>query len=216
VPPPVLNRIAATISSWPNSTNYRPDLDYPFRVNELMPVSNTTIPDDFGEFEDWVEIVNVSDQPASLAGWHLNDDFDGPYHWSLPDMVIPLGGFIVVWADDEPLQGHSTPRSSSPDRERMSPSSRRWRRGGGVDHVVSGSMGPDQSMGRFPDGLGDWLLMPTPTPGTANATPVPVPGFPPPPFATWLGVPGPNPFAERTHLPTPPRSDSRSIFTCTT
>lgn len=67
----------------------------PLILSEYMS-SNSAIPDDTGEFSDWVEIVNRSDGPVSLRGYALiNDQKAG----SLPDTTLPAGGCLLVYCD---------------------------------------------------------------------------------------------------------------------
>ena len=44
-------------------------------INEFMASNDTTISDNFGEFDDWIEIVNISADSVNLYGWYLTPDF---------------------------------------------------------------------------------------------------------------------------------------------
>ena len=43
-------------------------------ISELMPVNRTTLADDDGDFSDWIEIHNPTDQPVNLLNHGLSDD----------------------------------------------------------------------------------------------------------------------------------------------
>ncbi|MGK0188397.1 MAG: hypothetical protein ACI9R3_004191 [Verrucomicrobiales bacterium] len=51
-----------------------------------------------GAFDDWIEIHNSGDSPASLDGWHLTDDSGIPFKWSFPAIEVPANGYLVVFA----------------------------------------------------------------------------------------------------------------------
>jgi len=80
------------------------------RINEVMADNGTAFADEFGEFDDWVEIRNMGAEPVNLAGMYLTDDFGDHRNWQLPDVVIEASGFLVVWCDNQPEQGplHAT------------------------------------------------------------------------------------------------------------
>ena len=44
-------------------------------INEIMASNDQTIADEFGEFDDWIEIYNNGNQSINLFGYHLSDDF---------------------------------------------------------------------------------------------------------------------------------------------
>ena len=49
-------------------------------------------------YPDWIEIHNNGVGPANLAGWTLTDDPEDLGKWALPAVVIPPGGYQVVFA----------------------------------------------------------------------------------------------------------------------
>ncbi len=70
-------------------------------ISEFMAVNDSTLANEAGEFVDWIEIHNATDQPASLNGWYLTDDADQLGRWQFPDVSIPADGYQVVWASGE-------------------------------------------------------------------------------------------------------------------
>jgi hypothetical protein len=74
-------------------------------INEFMADNDSGIQDEFGEFEDWVEIANLGIHPAILDGYYLTDDITLPTQWALPDTTIPPGSHIIIWCDGEPTEG---------------------------------------------------------------------------------------------------------------
>ena len=76
------------------------------QINEWMASNDTTLADAAdGDFDDWIELHNHSQKEIDLAGWGLTDDKQSPRKWLFPEGAkIPAGGFLLVWADDEPHQ----------------------------------------------------------------------------------------------------------------
>lgn len=76
------------------------------QINEWMASNDTTLADAAdGDFDDWIELHNHSQHDVDLAGWGLTDDKQSPRKWLFPEgATIPAGGFLLLWADDEPHQ----------------------------------------------------------------------------------------------------------------
>lgn len=55
-----------------------------------------------GEYYDWVELRNLSDQPVSLAGWRLGDSVDQRDAFELGDAALPPGGTLIVYCAPRP------------------------------------------------------------------------------------------------------------------
>ncbi len=77
-------------------------------ISEFMASNQATLPDEDGEFPDWIEIQNPTDQPVQLGGWYLTDDAENLSRWPLPNRTLAPGGFLVVYAsgkDRRPVAG---------------------------------------------------------------------------------------------------------------
>jgi len=138
-------------------------------INEFMASNDTTIADTSGEFADWVEIYNPSDEAVDLAGMTFSDGDDASVMpTGFPDITtIPAGGFIFVWFDKDPEEGplHINAKLSDGgesvilfDTDGTTV----------IDSIDFGEQFTDVSMGRFPDSSDTWDLTVTPTPGAAN------------------------------------------------
>ena len=148
-------------------------------INELMPgnTKNTTIVDEYGEHDDWIELYNAGDKDASLAGYYITDDQTDPFKRSLPtEAVVPAKGFLILWADDTPTQG---PLHLPFGLSKTGESAWLCDPDGKVLSGTSYSAPPvsDSSFARYPDGTGTFAWCATPTfqqsNGTACATGVP-------------------------------------------
>jgi hypothetical protein len=67
-------------------------------LNEFLARNDKGITDVDGKTSDWVELYNPGDGPMAMAGWALTDDVEDPQQWVFPDVSIPAGGYLVVFA----------------------------------------------------------------------------------------------------------------------
>ncbi len=73
----------------------------PVIVNEYLASNDSILQDEDGDYSDWIELYNATDDPVSLLGWGLTDNESRPDKWLLPDVTIAPGGFLVVFASDK-------------------------------------------------------------------------------------------------------------------
>jgi hypothetical protein len=74
-------------------------------VNELMPVNSSTEADQNGEFDDWIELYNLSSSSVNLSGYYLSDNKKEPGKWKIPQgTIIASKGYLIVWADNDTTQ----------------------------------------------------------------------------------------------------------------
>ncbi|MCG9129009.1 CotH kinase family protein [Candidatus Poribacteria bacterium] len=71
-------------------------------INELMAANSTSIVDPQGDYEDWIELYNASNETVSLSGMYLTDKLDNLTKWKFPDnsSILP-NGYIIVWLDED-------------------------------------------------------------------------------------------------------------------
>ncbi|MDR9366343.1 MAG: CotH kinase family protein [Balneolaceae bacterium] len=140
-------------------------------LNEILSSNETTLADEDGDFEDWIEITNLGDEPINLSGFGLSDDEDEPFKWTLPDTTIQAGDFMVIWASDK---DRATPGSElhtnfgvSADGEEIFLT---HSDGTLLDQSPERELEEDISIGRQLDGTGEWFRFDEPTPGEPNTT----------------------------------------------
>lgn len=137
-------------------------------VNELLASNSTVVADpDFGDFADWIELYNAEPDAVDLSGYTLTDDLEEPDRWQIPDgTIIPAGGFLLIWADDEDTGLHTDFKLSAGGEQvgLYAPD------GTAVDTLTYGEQTTDISLGRSPDGGQSFQLFETPTPGASNST----------------------------------------------
>jgi len=67
------------------------------RINEVV-ASNDVLLDDERDSPDWFELYNYGTTDISLNGWTITDKFDKPKKWTFPEMSLPAGGYLPIWA----------------------------------------------------------------------------------------------------------------------
>ncbi|MGB0929860.1 MAG: CotH kinase family protein [Chitinophagales bacterium] len=75
------------------------------RINEFMVSNNETLMDEFGEYDDWIEIYNAGNTPVYMGDKFLTDNLSKPDKWQLPDVMLASKDFLLIWADNQPEQG---------------------------------------------------------------------------------------------------------------
>jgi hypothetical protein len=144
-------------------------------INEFMALNNSVIVDEYGDYDDWIEIYNPGTSAVDIGGYFFTDDLTVTTKSQVADTAssettIPAGGFLLFWADQETSQGvrHLDFKLS----------------GGGedvglfgpdgftpIDTYTFGSQLPDTSMGRQTDGSATWVAFGgNPTPDASNGT----------------------------------------------
>ena len=138
-------------------------------VNELV-ADNTNYPDNFGEFDDWIEIYNASPQTISLANKFLTDDFQVPNKWQMPNISIAPNQFLLFWADNQTTQGmnHTNFKISKSGEqigiyEQTSPNVFTL-----IDTLTFGMQSTNVAFGSMPDANRPALKLPSATPNQSN------------------------------------------------
>ena len=67
-------------------------------VSEFVASNQEGLRDVDGDRTDWIELYNNCNENVSLDGWHLSDDPANLFKWSIPDVTLAPGGFLLVFA----------------------------------------------------------------------------------------------------------------------
>ncbi len=127
-------------------------------INEFMASNSNAQPDQDGEYDDWIELYNNSDNPIDLGGYFLSDDVSDLTRWTFPAGTVINGkGYLIIWADsDEDQDGlHANFKlSAAAESIVLSDAS-------GViqDHISYVDQVTDISFGRYPNGTGNFQSM---------------------------------------------------------
>jgi hypothetical protein len=138
-------------------------------LNEFLARNDSQGQDEAGEFDDWLEIVNITYGSLEIAECFLSDDPDDLLKWEFPSDTPPIlpGECLLVWCDEDDDQGslHCNFKLSGsgeflaltgPDGSTV------------LDSLTFGPQETDISWGRLPDGVGAWQALEQPSPGALN------------------------------------------------
>jgi hypothetical protein len=70
-------------------------------ISEIMAQNTHSLPDENGDFSDWIELHNTGPAPVNLEGWHLTDEKLVPDKWTFPAVTINPDGYLVVFASQK-------------------------------------------------------------------------------------------------------------------
>ncbi len=142
-------------------------------INELLASNQSTITDEFAEFDDWVEIYNPGAQSINLAGYFLSDNPNDLMKWMFPlnapsETELGADDYMILWCDNLVDQGplHVGFRLTAdgevlyltgPDGVTV------------IDFIEFGQQQTDISYGRTCDACPNWTYFNVPTPGAANS-----------------------------------------------
>jgi len=124
-------------------------------INELMSDNSSTLPDEDGDWSDWIELYNSSEVSINLNGYHLSDDRESLDKWTLPDIDLQPKSFLIIIASGkdskniDELHANFKIASNGEAIYLSSPSTM-------IDSTASVSLKSDQVYQRFPDGGDDW------------------------------------------------------------
>lgn len=83
---------------------YENDLN-PIVINELMAVNYLTAADQNNQFDDWIELHNLSSVTVDISGYYLSDSKSNPTKWTVPAGTKISGhGYLIFWADKDTTQ----------------------------------------------------------------------------------------------------------------
>tara|TARA_X000001036_G_scaffold312366_1_gene290945 strand:+ start:5987 stop:6511 length:525 start_codon:yes stop_codon:yes gene_type:complete len=141
-------------------------------INEFLASNDYCCTDESGDYDDWVELYNDSDESIDLGGMYFTDTpgDDNPY--LIPDTdpsesTISPRGYLILWCDDDQEQGvlHLSKKLKGSgesiiliDKDGATV----------IDSLTFSSQTTDISMGRNTEDLDEWIFFETPTPGSSN------------------------------------------------
>jgi len=67
-------------------------------INEVQTSNKSTISDEDGDFEDWIELYNAGVSAVNLYQYGLSDDQSEPFKWRFPSVILEPKGQLLVFA----------------------------------------------------------------------------------------------------------------------
>lgn len=136
----------------------------PVVINELMPSNNNYLTDNYGDYDDWLELFNPNPYSVNLSDCSLKL---GTNQWTIPNgTVIEPNGYLLFWMDNEEYQGKDHASFKLPNSGNSiilsDPND------GLIDFVNYTTTATDSSYGRFPNGSSTFGFFSYPTPRQNN------------------------------------------------
>jgi len=123
-------------------------------INEIMAANSSTVSDQDGEYDDWVELYNGATTAINLTGFYLSDNENDVMKWSFPSgATIQPNDYLIIWCDTAGVTQsglHTTYRLSA-DQEEVYLSDPT---GNVIDAVHYVNMPTDKAYARVPNGTG--------------------------------------------------------------
>jgi hypothetical protein len=140
-------------------------------INEVQGKNDTTIADENGEHDDWIEIYNPGTFAVDLAGYYISDNATEPLKWLIPDTdaaktTIPANGFLLLWADKDLSQGenHLDFKLKKTDEVLLTAPNATTL----IQHIMFTDIEADISYGAETDASPTYISFSTPTPNASN------------------------------------------------
>ncbi|MFO7668983.1 MAG: CotH kinase family protein [Bacteroidales bacterium] len=140
-----------------------------YMINEIAPL-NDFYADEYGEYDDWIELYNNDVNTVWLDEVYLTDDFDEPLKYKIdgPYKMQP-GSFLIIWLDGQTHQGqfHASFKLKSGGEQlaitQIIGDEMIW-----IDSLTFGPVLMNTTLGRISDGNPDFDLLTGITPGYSN------------------------------------------------
>lgn len=139
-------------------------------INELMAANTNSIVDPQGDYEDWLELHNITDNPVLLTGMYLTDKIDNLKKWEFPvDTTIPPKGYLIVWLDEDgkSTEGLHANFKLARNGETVLLVDTDARGNQVIDTITFAQLEKDSVIGRYPNATGSFQAMQM-TPGKQN------------------------------------------------
>lgn len=140
-------------------------------INEVSPSNYAELANSFGEYDDWMELYNITGTAVDLTGWYLSDNPNNTMKWAFPaGSTIAGNGHLVVFCSGRNTvaggEYHTNFKLNQTDQEWAVLSDP----AGAIisDFQLAIRTQADHSRGLDVDGTGTWRLFTNPTPGGSN------------------------------------------------
>ncbi len=142
----------------------------PVVINEIMANNSSTLADPQDDFDDWIELRNVTAEAVDLTGHFLSDNRNNPRKWQFPDGTkIAAGAHLIVWADEDTTRtpGLHASFKLDNDGEQILLVDTDTKFNALLDSVTFGPLSKNQAYGRPAAHPASFQTI-SPTPGTVN------------------------------------------------
>lgn len=126
-------------------------------INELMAQNTSTVTDPNGDYSDWFELYNNSNETISLDNLYASDNLTTPTKWAFPSgITMAPNSYLIVWADQNLTQDgiHADFKFSAAGESCILS----YPNGVIVDQVTFGPQVANMGYARNPNGTGSFVI----------------------------------------------------------
>lgn len=157
-------------------------------INEYSVSNYADFVDDFGGYEDWIELYNAGSAPVNLTGFHLATKTTNLTKWTFGSGVtINPGGFLRIWASNNNVNTgpnlHTNFKLKQCQNDKII-----FSNAASVilDSLTLKKTQITHSRGRTTNGASTWSVFDAPTPNASNNTATPFIGYAPTPMMSLV------------------------------
>jgi len=136
-------------------------------INEILAGNTSVNKDEFGDYDDWVELYNSGDNTINLNGYYLSDSKQSPAKYQITiDALLAPKSYMLIWTDGESEQGplHTNFKLSKSGENLFLCDANLLI----LDSITYKQQSVNISYGRLQNDLSVWNYFKNPTPGMVN------------------------------------------------
>lgn len=143
-------------------------------INEYSCANLSLSADDYGKFEDWIELYNAGNTTVTIGGYYLSDRINQPTKWQIPaGTTLASHAYILFYAsgrnENTGIYYHTNFKLSQSkfpaEQIVLSDNS-----GTIIDQLYVSATQKHHSLGRIPDGSVNWKVCTVPSPRLTNGS----------------------------------------------
>ncbi|MDZ4823541.1 MAG: CotH kinase family protein [Flavobacteriales bacterium] len=139
-------------------------------INEYTCSNLNVFTDDYGEYEDWIELYNAGAETVDLGGYYLTDISSELNKYQIPaGTTINAGGFKVFFADGRAIANHTNFKLNQ-TKNTMETIVLSDATLSVVDSIGIKQAQKSHTRGRVTDGAAEWGIFTNDTPNASNNT----------------------------------------------
>jgi len=132
-------------------------------INEIA-VNNWTNPDEFNEYDEWVELKNISNKPIDLSQLYFSDSIESPYKYKIKfnpsiNCLLDPDNYCILWADGQSYQGYNHMNFKISDNYSLYIIQKVGENPVIIDKVNFIKLYGKYTYGRYSDGYGDFIKL---------------------------------------------------------
>ena len=152
----------------PNGTSEVPEYRMSVIISEVCSSGQKSLYDDDGDFSDYIELYNTTDEDIDLTGWYLSDNPAKLRKYVIPSCTIKSGEYLIIFASGKNKStGYIHSNFKLSEGELLSLYSPGLVK---ADSVTVPHMPDNMSYGRDHEDITKWKYFTVPTPGLPNKT----------------------------------------------